>query len=59
MSFYAGQSFTFDIELPWKKENITKDFSVTAWAQSEAVAVEHELGYSSDSLPLVGQEASS
>jgi len=37
----AGQKYTYILEFDWAREDITPDWSVTAWAENGAVTVEH------------------
>lgn len=48
----AGQTISLTVELDWTRNNIRKDFSVTAWATSSAVAISESSGKVSDKYYL-------
>ena len=49
----AGETTTIVIELDFERENITKDWSLTAWAAKGAVEVRHSDGLAKDSFPFI------
>ena len=53
ISFKAGQTINFIVEWDWERENVTPDWSITAWAEQGTVKVTHVDGLTSDKLPLI------
>jgi len=51
MVVFAGEQVTIEVELNWNRPGITKDWSVTVWGEDGVVAVTHDGGIPSDSLP--------
>ena len=46
------------MELDWARENISKDWSVTAWAAGGEIDVSHVDGITSDTLPHITEPGS-
>lgn len=51
VEFAAGETRTFVLEWDWSREDVSPDWSLTAWAEKGEVAVVYT-GHDSDSLPL-------
>ena len=49
----AGEPMNIIVELDFARENITPDWSLTAWATNGAVTVRHTNDISTDSLPYI------
>ena len=52
VQFTAGETKTFVLEWDWSREDVTPDWSLTAWAEQGEVSVIYS-GHESDSLPLI------
>ena len=55
IEFVANEPKSFILEFDWARENITKDWSVTAWAAGGTIEVSHSDGITSDTLPYIGE----
>ena len=58
VEFQANEPKTFIVELDWARENISKDWSVTAWAAGGEIDVSHVDGITSDTLPVISEQGS-
>ena len=59
LRFEAGQTITYIVELDFSRENITPDWSLTAWAPKGAVEVRHSDGLKSQaSFPYIEKKES-
>ena len=52
IDFEAGESKSFIVEWDWAREDVTPDWSVTAWAELGQVSVSHNDDIETDSLPF-------
>ena len=55
IEFEANEPKSFIVELDWSRENVTKDWSVTAWARGGEIVVSHSDGITSDTLPYIAK----
>ena len=53
IEFVANEPKSFIVEFDWARENVTKDWSVSAWAASGEIEVSHVDGITSDTLPYI------
>ena len=52
-SFKAGEVKNYILEFDWGRKDITRDWSITAWAEKGGVSVKYSDGRQSDSLPFI------
>ena len=57
IDFKPGETKKFIVEWDWARENITPDWSLTAWAEKGDVTVKHAAGLTTDTLPFVERRA--
>lgn len=50
----AGSTRTIEVLMDWNRENVTKDWSLTAWGEQGGVSVTHNDGIPSDHMPSSG-----
>ena len=51
--FKAGEVKRYVLEFDWSRENITPDWSITAWAELGGVSIRYEGLRVSDALPFI------
>jgi len=54
----AGETYRFAANFDWTREEIVKDWSVTAWGTKSKVEVRHADGIESQHLPHIGRQGS-
>lgn len=59
IAFKAGETKSLILEWDWQRENITRDWSVTAWGELGEVAVAHEKELKTDSFPYISRAGDS
>ena len=52
-SFKAGEMKHYILEFDWGRKDITRDWSITAWAEKGGVSIKYSDGRQSDSLPFI------
>lgn len=55
IQFDAGETKSFTVEWDWARQDVTNDWSVTAWAEYGEITVSHHEGLQSDKLPFISR----
>ena len=55
--FKSGESKHYILEFDWARKDITKDWSITAWAEKGGVSIKYSDGRKSDTLPYIEKTA--
>ena len=50
----AGSTRTIEVLMDWQRDNVTKDWSISAWGESGSVSVTSNEGIASDHMPSSG-----
>ena len=51
--YKAGEIKHYILEFDWSRKDITRDWSITAWAEKGGVSITYSDGRASDSLPFM------